>query len=65
MRFMVIEIQDGGAEAVLEEVEGDAVIKYLTHSSRTWKEALHCFTTKAWKAGDWMVYPCGWIFCVS
>ncbi len=62
MIFVNIQADDGGADESI--MTADEVIAHL-RSSAHWSEAAVAFLAKKWKLGDWMKYPCGWIFCAK
>lgn len=59
---MLIEINEGGATD--EELDYNGVLKYL-RKSEYWREDAKLFRKRIWKAGCYMHYGCGWIFCIS
>lgn len=63
MKFVVITIHDGGAEADILPDEA-AVEKLLAKEPVHWVGALRQFENTVWRAGMAMHWPCGWIFAV-
>lgn len=64
--FVLVEIDEGGAtHTVLEDWE---VVKHLSKHSRMtpdpWEDARMEMAERHWKPGEWMEWPCGWVFCV-
>lgn len=63
MKFLVIEVNEGGAGESYEEYED--VKKYLFDSGY-WDAAYHAFVDHGWwSPGEFMDYPCGWIICIG
>lgn len=63
-QFIVIEIDDGGAQILLTSIERNVIAAYLG-TSKHWFNDLKRFNRINWEPGMWMKYPCGWIFCVK
>jgi hypothetical protein len=62
VNFIIIEINDGGAEATDSDRSG--VVNHL-NSWFGWLSYRDRFVAHAWQPGEWMAYPNGWIFCVG
>lgn len=63
MRFVVIEMQEGGAEEY-EYSTKEEVQKYLD-GTRYWFEAASTFRLRTFVPGDMLNYPCGWVFAIN
>lgn len=61
MKFIIIEVNDGGAERYTYSREEVAAYLQPWNSDHMAEE----FSRFAWKPGCWMEFPCGWIFCVT
>jgi hypothetical protein len=62
VKFIVVEIDDGGAQQW--EWTGEKVAEYLM-ANQYWRQAGLKFAQQiAWVPGMAMSYPRGWVFCV-
>ncbi len=62
MKFIVVEIQEGGAQA--DEESRESVARYLDARRGYWRQARKEFLAREWHPGQCMSYPCGYIFCI-